>query len=569
MKRILTIISLIILVAVPVCAQERDQDLKREVTLYNPYIPSLSDFKKKSFLPVITDTSQTRPEFKYEVVTTPFSPDYNIIPIKAASLLPDPLEKLYKSYINLGFGTHMTPLAELSITNERSKKGAIGIYARHFSSNGKVKLQNDKRAFAGYMDNDLSLFGKRFFRNNYLEGSVDFLNRTRYAYGYDTSIVGYDPSRKDIRIRYNNIGTELSFASLTLDSTDFSYDFDVYYNYFFNNSSLFQHNAGFKGLMATTFKDFYAGSGLELDFSRPSSGIYDNLKYIVSVSPFVTKSTIQWNFRLGLQLLLDRNMESSAKLYIYPDLSFGFSIVPSYVRFFAGLKGRLEKNDPAKVIAENPFLVRDGSLYTLPNTSHAMIISAGLKGNTGLAGNYLVSASYSLINNMLFFSNLVFPDTIFNPQLGNHFIALPDDVEVLKIHGEITGLIGNKISYSGNANWYKYTLTENEYPWNKPPWDGQIGVKYNLRDKIIAGIDLTTLGERRLVSTRYDTFLPTSTDIFKSPVHVNVNLSAEYRYTKILSFWVKLNNIAYKRYYEWAYYPSQRFLFLAGFSYSL
>ena len=31
-------------------------------------------------------------------------PDYTISPIKAAALLPDPLPKLYKSYINAGLG---------------------------------------------------------------------------------------------------------------------------------------------------------------------------------------------------------------------------------------------------------------------------------------------------------------------------------------------------------------------------------------------------------------------------------------------------------------------------------
>ena len=60
-------------------------------------------------------------------------------------------------------GNNNTPLAEISITNHRSKKGAIGFYARHYSSNGKVPLENDQRVFAGFMDNDASLFGKKFF----------------------------------------------------------------------------------------------------------------------------------------------------------------------------------------------------------------------------------------------------------------------------------------------------------------------------------------------------------------------------------------------------------------------
>ena len=119
------------------------------------------------------------------VKTKPFLPEYTISPIKAAALLPDPLPKLYKSFVNIGLGNYLTPLAEISITNERSKKGTIGFYGRHFSTNGKIELQNDKKVFAGYMDNDASLFGRKFFRKSLFEGSVDFTQKTRYAYGYD------------------------------------------------------------------------------------------------------------------------------------------------------------------------------------------------------------------------------------------------------------------------------------------------------------------------------------------------------------------------------------------------
>jgi hypothetical protein len=568
MKRLLIIKLLIILIWLPVAAQTGQQDLKREVTLYNPYKPSLSDVRKKSFLPDLNDTTKTRPDFNYNITTSLYSPEYIISPIKAATLLPDPLPKLYKSYVNIGFGTYFTPLAEISITNERSKKGAMGFYARHFSTNGKVKLDNDIRVFAGFMDNDVSLFGKRFFRKNFLEGSVDFVQKVRYAYGYDTSLV-YDPSKKDIRLGYNDLGGTLSFASLTLDSASFSYDFDVNYNVFFTEGNAKQHNAGFSGTMAKTYKGFYTGSGIEFEYYRPSAKIWDKSKYIAGISPFIKKSTPQWNFKLGFQMLLDKDTAATAKFHFYPDVSFGFNIVPSYVSLFAGLNGMLEKNEPMKIVVENPFLIRDGSLFLLPNTSHLLIVSAGLKGNTGIGGNYLVSASYSLINNMLFYSNKVFPDDILASEMGNYFKPVADDVELLKVHGEMTGQITDKISYIGNANWYNYTLTAIQHPWNKPSWDGTIGVKYNLRDKILGGAELTALGKRKLSSTVFDTLLPAKTVIFDAPVHLNLNLSAEYRYTKIMSFWLKINNIAFKKYYEWAFYPSQRFLCMVGFTYSL
>ena len=218
-KRNLIIPVLIIFSLFPVNAQVKKQDtgLKREVTLYNPYKPSLPDSKKRSFLPDMNDTSKVRPSFRYDVKTTPFLPEYTISPIKAAALLPDPLPKLYKSYVNIGLGNYLTPLAEISITNERSKKGSIGFYGRHFSTNGNVELENGKKAFAGYMDNDASLFGRRFFRKNVLEGSLDYTGKTRYAYGYESCILQTIlPPKKDIRIPYNNIGAKASFSSLTL-----------------------------------------------------------------------------------------------------------------------------------------------------------------------------------------------------------------------------------------------------------------------------------------------------------------------------------------------------------------
>lgn len=550
-------------------AQTDKQDLKREVTLYNPYKPSLPDARKRSFLPDVNDTSKVRPDFRYDIKATPYTPEYTIGQIKAASLLPDPLTKLYKSYVKLGMGNYISPLAEISITNERSKKGAIGLYASHFSTNGKIKLQNEEKVFAGYMDNDASLFGKKFFKKNFLEGSVGFIQKTRYAYGYDTSITGYAPEKKDIRLGYNNIGSAVSFESLNLDSASFSYDFDLNYNFFYNGTERYQHSAALTGMMARTYKDFYVGSGVSFDYSRLANALYDKPKYIASVSPFIKKSSPQWSFKAGLQLLLDKNMTDSPEVHIYPDLNFSFNIVSEYVRFFAGLNGRLEKNEPLKIIDENPFLVRDGSLFTVPNTSHALIVSSGLTGNTGMGGNYLLSASYSFINNMIFFSNLVFPDSLFAPQMGNLFIPMNDDGELIRIHGEMNGVITDKISYSGNANWYHYTLTDNQYAWNKPDWDGQIGVKYNLRNKIIAGLDINTIGKRRLMVYEPDLIQPPTSYYFEEPVHLNINLNAEYRYNKNLSFWLRLNNISFNRYYEWAYYPSYRFLGLVGFTYSL
>jgi hypothetical protein len=262
-------------------------------------------------------------------------------------------------------------------------------------------------------------------------------------------------------------------------------------------------------------------------------------------------------------------------MHIYPDLYLGFNIVPAYINFFAALTGKLEKNDPLQVISENPYLYPDGSLFTLPNTDHQLIVSAGFKGKTGLRGNYLISGSYSIIKDMLLYTNLIFPDSIPMPGSGNYFSALSDDAELLNVHAELNQPVNDRLTLTGVYNFYRYTLTANDYAWNKPEWDSKVGIKYNLRDKIIAGLELTAIGKRKLKVNGDDpdiyTDLPVliSSDPLEMPPHFNLNLSAEYRYSKILSVWAKVNNISYERYYEWAYYPAKRFFFMLGFTYSL
>ncbi|HZY24568.1 MAG TPA: hypothetical protein VFE71_01970 [Bacteroidales bacterium] len=546
--------------------KKQESGLKREVTLYNPYKPSLPDSKKRSFLPEISDTSKIRPVFHYDVRTTPFLPEYTISPIKAAALLPDPLPKLYKSYLNLGIGNYLTPLAEISITNERSKNGTIGFYARHFSTNGKMDIENTKKVFAGYMDNDASLFGKRFFRKNILKGSLDFSQKVRHAYGYNPQILDYDPSNKDIRIPYNNFGVKTGLSSINLDSARFSYDYNLSFDYFTAANNMYQRKVSVDGIMSKSFKGFYVGSGINYDYYKIPDFLLAPPKYIFSVSPFVKKSSELWNFKLGLQILLDRNMTTTAMVHVYPDINFGFSLVPTYINFFAGLSGKLEKNEPLKIITENPYVIGDGSLFKIPNTSHDLIVATGFKGNTGIGGNYLLSASYSLISDMIFFTNI-----LSGVEKGNYFLPLTDDVELFNIHGEMNGPISDKLSFISAANYYKYTLSHFAFAWNKPDWDAKIGLKYNLRDKIIAGMEISLEGKRKEIvdgqlPVLFDAAGPFFVDL---PAHFNLNLNAEYRYSNILSFWAKLDNISNKRYYEWAFYPTHGFMFMLGFTYSL
>ena len=311
---------------------------------------------------------------------------------------------------------------------------------------------------------------------------------------------------------------------------------------------------------------------LEFDYYSFSDSTYADPRFIAALSPFIKKSTEEWSVKLGFQALLDRGVTESAKLHIYPDLNFSFNIVPSYVSFFADMTGKLVKNEPLNIIGENPFIFPGKTLFNIPNTDYSIVVKTGLTGSTGIDGNYQLSASYSVVNDMLLFTNQVIKDGAIplSGGGGNYFIPLSHDAEILNMHGEMGGKITDLLSLNAEANYYRYTLSQNQFAWNKPDWDASVGFKYNLMNKIIAGMDLNALGKRKLLVTTEDISVPSFTyQTIDMPVHININISAEYRYTKILSFWMKVNNISFSRYYEWAYYPSQRFMCLLGFTYSL
>jgi outer membrane receptor protein involved in Fe transport len=99
-------------------------------------------------------------------------------------------------------------------------------------------------------------------------------------------------------------------------------------------------------------------------------------------------------------------------------------------------------------------------------------------------------------------------------------------------------------------------------PWQKDIFNIALSGTYNLKDKIIAGAELFYVGKRYAQPL-------SGTGIIDLNAVVDLNLSVEYRYTKMLSAFVHLNNITANTYYRWNQYPSQRFNFMIGISYAL
>ncbi len=557
------IILAALLLTLAASGQTQEATIKRSVTLYNPYKPTLQDATKRAVLPAADDTSKVRIDFKYDFVPGTFVPEYKISPIKAAALSPDPLPELQKGYVNLGFGTYLTPFLELSLTNDRSKDHTIGLYTRSFLSGGTMTLENDDIVYTGFMDNQALLYGKKYYKRSRLDSDIDFRQMSRYAYGYDTDITGWEPERDDIKSVYYDLTGRVRYFTIEPDSSDLNWDATLKYNLFSRAGDGTQHNPGLSVRGGKNMFGFYGGAAVDYDLWIFSESLDTKARNLLSLAPYITKGTEEWRFRFGIRIVADikedydplSGGDIKTYMYFYPDVLFTFRIIPEFLRFNASIDGSLDNNQAKTTVYVNPYIMPGSTLFTLRNTDNKLRVAAGIAGNINVSATYALNVSYTLSDDILLFMN----DTL---GVGNYFLPVYDDGDMLRVHGEMSYPFNSKLSFALDGNYYRYSLTGQDYAWHRPDWDGTFRADYNLRNKIVASAAITLVGQRHAL-------VKAPEKVVKLEMHPNLNLGAEYRYTKAMSFWVRANNLSYKKYYEWNYYPAHNFMILAGFTYSL
>ncbi len=524
--------------------------IRKEVRVVKPYEPSLSGAAKINITPVLGDTARYRPKITYSISPKPMMAPYNPRPIKPARLQAESVPKLYKSYLKLGMGNYITPLLEFNMSSLRSKDHVLGMYVRSLSSYGNVKLDNGKKVDGNYGNLKAEFYGKKIFRSATFDGSVFFRNDKMLYYGYnpllDTSLV-----KDSIRQNYLNPGAQLSIHSTHADSNHVNYSASVRYDYFSDKYDHAQHGVNFSGSL---FKVFSGKTiGFKADVLYFNSDLYPvgDHDANITVEPWFYQSTEEWRLKASIAGTFDLT-EGNTDIRLYPRIHFQFRIIPGYLLTYLGMDGRMEVNDYLSMSRENPF-IKPG-LY-IQNTDHKMEFYLGLSGSLAPGTEYKLKGSFSLVDQMPFFIN----DTSDN--LGNRFIVTYDDVQLFRLSGEFMGRVSDKFSLLLKGAFNSYSMSVLEKPWHKPAFEASLGAKYSLHDKIIVRGDFSYVGKRYATTP--------DSQVIQLKAYPDLNLGFEYRYRKILSFFLNFNNIISVRYQPWNQFPTQGFFVMGGFTYSL
>jgi len=542
----------LILLGVGMEGLHAQQDISKEIVVVKPYQPSLSDAFKINTLPTVSDSLEISPDFTYAINPKKYETGFNIEPIKAANIVAQPLSKLTKSYLKLGFGNYITPLAELNVSSLRSKEHSLGVYLKHNSINGKLKLDKDTKIKPGYSDNTVSLYGKKIYRNSSLSGNIraDYLGVNYYGIPDSSTII---PDYADIQQNYFSTGAEIRYKAIHDDTTDLIYDTRINYNYIqdkFNNS---QHAISLSGDFVKYINK--QTIGLNAGFQHfISSDTRDSASLsILRLNPWIARKTGEYTYLIGAKLAPEI-YDGELSMHIYPMARLDISIVKNILGVYLGLNGYLQENDMNRIIGENPY-VHPG--LRLKSTSHKFIVTGGLNGSLTSKISYDASFNYSLVDDMYFYVN----DSV--PLLKNHLTAVQDDYEAFRIYGELSYRYSEKLWFHLNQNIYKYNLDTEKHPWHRPLYDLTFSSRYNLRNKILANLDIFYIGQQ------YARNFNTAGEPYQIAGTLDFNIGAEYRYTDILSVFLRLNHILGSENFMYYQYPTMRFNLMAGFTYSL
>ncbi len=531
------------------------QGIKKEVYVISSYKPEVADANKITSLPTLNDTATIGSQSDYSVLPSNLKTTYSLRPIKPATMVGSPLDKLYKSYLNLGIGNYSTPLIEYSIHNLRSKEYAVGAYLFHKSSYTNLSLSNGASVPAGYGINDLKGYGKYFFNMATLSAEAGaYTYRMRY-YGLNVadsaiSIDSHGVSTKDIKQSYITLYGKTSFYSINVDSNSYRYSIGIDGDYFVDHFSNKEKHFNINGSLSQYFKGFRLGLEGYIDNASLIDSSFNYKKNMINIRPFVTKKSELWEVNLAVKIMITDTGKN--KTYFFPDANIRFQVINNALVTYFGIDGNVENNDFGSTTKENPYILPG---LIIKNTVHNYIFYGGIEGQLSRKASYRLDIRFDNIDNFHFFVK----DTFSKYQ--NHFDVKYDAVDLVKYSGELNWLALPNLTIYAKADVYDYMMSAEKKPWELPDFTLTFAGKYAYKNKIFTELEYIYSGKRFSYNQK-----DKENPIELKPIN-DLNLKIEYKYSNIFSFYLDAYNLLFQKYDVWNQYPSQKLNVLVGLTY--
>ncbi len=519
------------------------------------YRPAITDASKITDRPTIVDSTKKLTVKGYNINSKKMTPAYDVAPIEAAEMVGEPLTKLYNGLVKIGFGNYKTPYGEAWYNHLRSKEYAWGLRLKHLSSQSKL----DDYGFGGFSDNEASLYGKKFLKEHTLSGNFDYTRNVVHFYGYNDSLFQFVDNDAATIQRFNCFAGQVELKSHYPKAE--RYNHDVKLNYYNLQDTYKSSESNFKasGYVQTAVLKEMLKVNASVDYYNYKTLSDTTNNTIITLNPNFIATGERYRASIGLTGVADVFVKS--KFYFYPNIDLSYNIVDDIIIPYAGASGKLQKNSYKSLSDENPFVLSD---LAMVNSNYKYEVFGGLRGTLSSTVAYDARVGYSSVNDMALYVN----DT--KGFLGNRFDVIYDDAEILSIKGEVAYQQREKLRILLRGEYFNYKMATEQKAWYKPQMQFTLSGNYNLREKIVARVDLYYLDNQYAKTYVSDTTVAGGKKVVAQELKgvFDANIGLEYRYNKKLGFFLNFNNLTNFRYYRYNNYPTQRIGFMGGLSYS-
>ena len=534
------------------------EDINHNVIVMKSYSPVIGDANKLSEQPKIIDTATVEPNFNYKISSKPFFPAFDPKIIKPVKMVGEPLKKLYQNYALLGYGNYTKPMFELRYGTKRSKTMLAGINIKHLSQHGNIKLEGlEDKVYTGYSRNHVNIFAHRIFKESALETDFTYNRKALHFYGHNQAVADTIMPKDDVRQVFSWMNASLRYRSTYLTKSRINYNVALDYNYFEDNYSTFLSDVGVVGDFSLLYNKELIGLDMDIHHYNHLTPdiLYSNT--MMHFNPSVKLENKHWGLSVGLNMDVDANNDSTL-YHFYPKIDFHYAVIDYFLVPYIGIGGAKINNNYRKISQENPF-VRPGLIVR--NTNEFINLNAGVRGNFTENLSYNLKANYRVIDNAYFFTNDSTNIT------ENQFLVEYDNIERYDFNAELTWKKSQKLQFALLGKYHKFKLDKIEYAWHVPEYELIFSTNYNLKKKIIVDLDMFVKGQR-YAKSYYSTGVLSNYEIIKIPETFDISLGLEYRYTTVLSAFIRVNNILARKNYLWNYYPTEGLNVMGGVIYS-
>lgn len=582
LKYLLAVVSIFNL-PLSIAHAQQEETYNESVLVKGSFRPVIEQAEKVFFPAVMVDTlTHFDHSFQYIISPTRLKSLYEPTRIKAARILGEPSTKLYNNYLRLGMGNYWTPMADLYWSSTRDTKKTYGVRINHRSSWGTLP-DYGKNHFGL---TTVTLFGKYLVADKLqLSTDLNYEHDHNLYYGFTDStlqaVLGKtrdDISVSDYTASYNMASWNFGLRNMELDVNKLGYAADVHLSDLWTVWGTNEMNFSLGGDIHYGFpllSDYKGVAYLYVEWEHyrnvsPGDGIasflginggairstYTDNTNLLRVNPYVDFLFRGLNIHAGLLYGWDGYSAAGTEKhnYFYPDVTISKKLMNDNLVLSLAATGGFEANTFNSLRIVNPYIDPDFTPGAV--TSHydfighaRWTISRKLEANA--------EVSYSLRTNDLTF--MLSP----NYNLNNVYIEVFNNLNRLTVGADIAFVNDEMLTLRAGGHYYNYHLTDlgaiaaawSEY--YRPDWDFLASADVNYNDKWLFHLEGQLLGKMKGDNNE------------ELPMRYGINAEVEYRHNRALSFFLKMDNLAFQRYYYWANYPSQRGLFILGLTYTV